>query len=191
MTNPSADADRIPIQRGETITDKWASGTLPMASGSHLIYRIWRDTPRSAQEITTKCASRSHRLQRHQVPTIPDLERSGRSSDTIGRIAGHCPQRALHRQHREIGETTSADPRWSPSTTIDGNPDNNDIEQSECLPAGDHLSHHGNQPLIRSAGSPDSKRLGMLLPSGIGPMLAAEWHREHGRRALEGRAERK
>ena len=74
--------------------------------------------------------------------------------DTIGRTLA-CIRNGVSSLHREIWKTISGRSPMVTTSTIDGNPDNNDIENLECLPAGDHLSYHGNQP-------PSDRRLAHL-----------------------------
>jgi phage terminase large subunit len=170
MTNPSADVLTAYLSSGETITG--TAGHPVFANGEWVLLDSLRygDTLMSVQEIT-KCASKSSstKASSSDDTRIPSAWQIG---DTIGRTLA-ISATAFHRCIVRFGKTISGrSPMVTTSTTLTATRTTTtsriwNASRLAIISAITGTSHH----LIAS--SPTSKRLGMLPPSGIGPMLAA------------------
>ena len=156
MTNPSADVLTAYLSSGETITG--TAGHPVFANGEWVLFDSLRygDTLMSVQEIT-KCASKSSSTK----ASSSDDTRFERMADRryYRPHAGHV-RNGVSSLHREIWRDHFGPiPDGHHIHHIDGNPDNNDIENLNAsrlaiISAITGTSHH----LIAS--SPNSKRLG-------------------------------
>jgi hypothetical protein len=97
----------------------------------------------------------------------------------------HIAMRGVESLHREIwkAERGPIPPGWHVHH-IDGNPLNNSLDNLECLPEAEHLSHHGNQECsARKREHLDSIR--HLAAAWHSSPEGIAWHKEHGRSTWE------